>query len=309
MARNWRKAEGASALAKGLRSAGTDLLFGGDGALRDTVSLRLSDVVPNPNQPRRFFDEAELQQLAASLQSVGQLSPILVKPHPTEARRYFLIAGERRWRAAGIAGLGTIAVHILSDESDVDQIALIENLQRVNLSPVEEAEGMQRLIDRHGYSQEQVGALLSRSRTEVNTTLTLLRLDEHIRRDCVTSHSDLPKALLLEIARMEPADQTKAWAQAKDGALTARAARAARKGADAPTEGAPVKGGASPARPSATRFIATLPKLQDGLEAGLTALETERPALGRKDAERLKALRDRLDAYQRMIDRILGGPN
>lgn len=303
MARNWRKAEGASALAKGLQGAGADLLFGGDGSLRDTVSLRLADVVPNPDQPRRYFDEAELQQLAASLQTVGQLSPILVKPHPTEARRYLLIAGERRWRAAGLAGLGAIAAHILSDDSDIDQIALIENLQRVNLSPVEEAEGMQRLIDRHGYSQEQVGALLSRSRTEVNTTLTLLRLDDGIRRDCVTSHNDLPKALLLEIARMDAADQKRAWAQAKDGTLTARAARAARRGDDAPGKNA-----ASPARsPSPTRFIAGLPKLQTGLDAGLAALETERPALSRKDAERLKALRDRLDDYQRMIDRILDG--
>ncbi|WP_448208090.1 ParB/RepB/Spo0J family partition protein [Azospirillum sp. sgz302134] len=307
MAKNWRKAGGgAESLAKGLQNAGSDLLFGGDGHLRDTVALRLSDVMPNPDQPRRFFDEAELHQLAASLQTVGQLSPILVKPHPRETRRYLLIAGERRWRAAGLADLGTIAAHILSEDTDTDQIALIENLQRVNLSPVEEAEGIQRLIDRHGYSQEQAGALLGRSRTEVNTTLTLLRLDAAIRQACVTSHPDMPKALLLEIARMAPAEQAPAWEQATAGTLTVRAARTLRKGKEGEADAPPTE--RSPARPSPARFIAALPKLQDGLESGLAALEAERRALNGKEAERLKALRARLDDYARMIDRILDQP-
>lgn len=304
--RNWRKAGGADSLAKSLKDAGGlkgggDLLFGG-GALRDTVSLRLTDVVPNPHQPRRFFDEAELQQLAQSLQTVGQLSPILVKPHPSEPRRYLLVAGERRWRAADIAGLGTIAAHILGDGTDVDQIALIENLQRVNLSPVEEAEGIQRLVDRHGYAQEQAGALLGRSRTEVNTTLTLLRLHASIRKACVTSHTDLPKALLLEIARMDVPQQFTAWEQAKKGTFTVRAARAVRMTAEAGD--APSPAPAAPA-PAPKRFIATLPKLQKGLESGLAALEAERPALSGTDTERLLELRRQLDSYAAMIDRIL----
>lgn len=306
--RNWRKAGGAEALARGLgkesaggRESGGGLLFGG-GALRDTVSLRLTDVVPNPGQPRRHFDEEELQQLAASLQGVGQLSPILVKPHPDEPRRYLLVAGERRWRAADIAGLGTIAAHILDRDADVERIALIENLQRVNLAPVEEAEGIQRLMERHGYAQEQAGALLGRSRTEVNTTLTLLRLHPSIRKACVTSHTGLPKALLLEIARMDTPDQLAAWERAKVGALTARDARSARR-----TGGAPVEGGITAAARSArTRFIAALPKLQKGLETGLAAVAADQAALDGKDEERLRELRRRLSACAAAIGRILG---
>lgn len=313
MARNWRKAGSGEALAKGLakglESAGSDLLFGDGKGLRDTVALRLADVLPNPDQPRRHFDEDELHQLADSLLAVGQLSPILVKPHPTEPRRYLLVAGERRWRAAGLAGLATLAAHILDAGADTDQIALIENLQRVNLSPVEEAEGVQRLVDRHGYSQEQVGSLLSRSRTEVNTTLTLLRLAPSIRKECVTSHSDLPKALLLEIARMPVAEQLSAWAQAKAGTLTVRTARAARRGdteGDGAAKAEPKDAPKAAKTPSPTRFLAALPRLQDGLETGLAALEAGRGRLTPDAAERLKALRDRLDAYGRTIDRILG---
>lgn len=306
MAKNWRKAGASDSLARGLQGAG-DLLFGGDEHLRETVSLRLTDVEPNPEQPRRHFDEAELQQLADSLRSVGQLAPILVKPHPSERRRYLLVAGERRWRASGLAGFATIAAHILSDDADLDQIALIENLQRVNLSPVEEAEGIQRLIDRHTYSQEQAGTLLGRSRTEVNTTLTLLRLKPEIRRDCVTSHSDMPKALLLEIARMDPAAQATAWKRARAGALTARTARAQRRGvAEEETAGQEMDGQGRPAV-SPARFIAALPKVQSGLDSGLAALEAERPALRARDYERLRALRARLDDYAAVIDRILEG--
>lgn len=301
MAKNWRKAGASDSLARGLQGAG-DLLFGGDEHLRETVSLRLADVEPNPEQPRRHFDEAELQQLADSLRSVGQLAPVLVKPHPSERRRYLLVAGERRWRASGLAGFSTIAAHILSDDADLDQIALIENLQRVNLSPVEEAEGIQRLIDRHAYSQEQAGTLLGRSRTEVNTTLTLLRLKPEIRRDCVTSHSDMPKALLLEIARMDPAAQAAAWKRAKAGTLTARTARAQRRGVAEEEAGGQGRPTVSP-----TRFIAALPKVQSGLDSGLAALEAERPALRAKDYERLRALRARLDDYAAVIDRILEG--
>lgn len=305
--RNWRKAGGADALAKGLGKAaggGGGLLFGG-GDLRDTVSLRLTDVVPNPGQPRRHFDEGELLQLAESLRAVGQLSPILVKPHPEEPRRYLLVAGERRWRAADLAGLATVAAHILDRDADAERIALIENLQRVNLAPVEEAEGIQRLVERHGYAQEQAGALLGRSRTEVNTTLTLLRLHPSIRKACVTSHTGLPKALLLEIARMEPPQQLAAWERAKAGALTARDARSARRTGG--EDGGPDAPARSAARSAGVRFIAALPKIQKGLESGLAAVEAERAALDGGNAERLRELRRRLAACTAAIDRILDG--
>lgn len=300
MARNWRAA-GGDALAKGLTGAG-DLLFGGGADLRETVSLRIADVMPNPAQPRRHFDESELQQLADSLKAVGQLSPILVKPHPEVARRYLLVAGERRWRAAGLAGLATVAAHVLPAEADTDQVALIENLQRVNLSPVEEAEGIQRLIDRHGYAQEQAGALLGRSRTEINTTLSLLRLHETIRRACVTSHTDLSKALLLEIARMAPEEQLAAWDHARGGGLTVRAARSVRRtGAAAPVGERGRPGGAL-----GRRLAAVIRRLQADVDAELSALEAA--GVGDRDRRQLDDLRAFLEDALGRIDRILSAP-
>lgn len=294
MARNWRKAGGTEALAKGLQ--GTDLLFGGDDTLRETVSLRLTDVMPNPDQPRRFFDQDELQQLANSFRNVGQLSPILVKAHPGEPHRYLLIAGERRWRAAELAELTHIAAHILPGEADIDQIALIENLQRINLSPVEEAEGIQRLIDRHGYNQEQAGALLGRSRTEINTTLSLLRLKPEIRQACVTSHSTLPKALLLELARMSPGEQTAAWDRARTGELTTREARAERRS----TKPAPTPKVEQP-KTDPLRVLGQLARMQ----MDLNALVADSGALTALDLNRLRAFSATLGACQEAIDSIL----
>lgn len=294
MARNWRKAGGSEALAKGLQ--GTDLLFGGDDSLRETVSLRLTDVMPNPDQPRRFFDQDELQQLANSFRNVGQLSPILVKTHPSEPHRYLLIAGERRWRAAELAELTHIAAHILPTEADLDQIALIENLQRINLSPVEEAEGIQRLIDRHNYSQEQAGSLLGRSRTEINTTLSLLRLKPEIRQACVTSHSALSKALLLELARMSPGEQLTAWERAKAGELTTRAARAERRSTK------PISTPKSdPTLVDPLRILGQLARMQ----SDLNALVADSDALTALDLNRLKAFSATLAACQDAIDIIL----
>ncbi|MBJ7418274.1 MAG: ParB/RepB/Spo0J family partition protein [Niveispirillum sp.] len=109
MVKNWRKPAGqqpaavAKSIGDSLDRPGADLIFGTAEGLRDTVLLRLTDIEPNPNQPRRHFDEEELQALAFSLREVGQLSPILVQAHPTEPKRFMLVAGERRWRAAGMA--------------------------------------------------------------------------------------------------------------------------------------------------------------------------------------------------------------
>ncbi|HRQ81263.1 MAG TPA: ParB/RepB/Spo0J family partition protein [Azospirillaceae bacterium] len=292
MAKNWRKTDAADALAKGLRGVGSDFLFGGGDGWRETVSLRLGDIEPNPEQPRRHFDEEELARLAESLVSVGQLCPVLVRAHPQERRRYLLIAGERRWRAAAVAGLTSLTAHILPDEVNDAQIALIENLQRVNLSPIEEAEGVQRLIDSHGYSQEEAGALLGRSRTEITTTLTLLRLIPDVRAECATSHTQLSKAVLLEVAKMPPEEQRRVWPQARAGGLTVRVAREVRKGR-AGAGGADVYG----------RLIAGFSRLQAELEAGLGALDGAPPPP--PASSELRELRRRLADCAAALDRLL----
>src|SRR5665213_2970066 len=141
---------------------------GGDAATDDIRRLPIDLLDPNPLQPRMNFDEDMLRDLAESIRTQGILQPILVRPHPDVPLRYQIIAGERRWRAAGISGLHEIPV-ICRELSDVESAAaaLIENLQRENLNPIEEAEGYQRLIQNFGLTHEALGTAVSKSRAHV----------------------------------------------------------------------------------------------------------------------------------------------
>ncbi len=166
-----------SGLGKGLGAliptAELDSRDGGEGAvLRE---LPLASIVPNPHQPRRFFDEESLQELAASIREVGVLQPILVRPLPDE--RFELVAGERRWRAAKRAGLDVVPalVRSIDDALSVEQ-ALIENLHRADLNPLEEASAYQALIEEYGLTHDQVAQRVGKSRSAVSNTLRLLSL-------------------------------------------------------------------------------------------------------------------------------------
>jgi ParB family chromosome partitioning protein len=136
---------------------------------------------PSPLQPRRRFDEAELEALAESVRAKGILQPLLVRPAPTGAR-YEIVAGERRWRAAQLAGVHELPVVIraLSDQETLE-LALIENIQRTDLSPLEEAQGFRRLIEEFGHTQEALAAAVGKSRSHVANTLRLLALPEAVQ--------------------------------------------------------------------------------------------------------------------------------
>ena len=153
-----------------------------DAATDDIRRLPIDLLDPNPFQPRMNFDEDTLRDLAESIRTQGVLQPILVRPHPDVAARYQIIAGERRWRAAGISGLHEIPV-VCRDLTDVDSAAaaLIENLQRENLNPIEEAEGYQRLIQNFGLTHETLGVAVSKSRAHVGNIVRLLTLPETVR--------------------------------------------------------------------------------------------------------------------------------
>ncbi len=141
--------------------------------------LRISDVEPNRAQPRKYFDEEELAALAASIATFGVLQPIVVTESEHLAGTYRIIAGERRWRAARIAGLNEIpAVIINSDSISAAQIALVENVQRSDLTPVEEAMGYRDLINTFGLTQEQVSDKVGKSRSAIANALRLLELPE-----------------------------------------------------------------------------------------------------------------------------------
>jgi ParB family chromosome partitioning protein len=141
------------------------------------AEVALSDIAPNPQQPRVRFDEDSLGELAASINEVGVLQPVVVRPGEPEGT-YVLIAGERRLRAAGAAGLRTIPAVIRSAESDERYLteALIENLQRKDLSPLEEAAAYRNLLEDFGMTHEQVASRVGKSRSAVTNTLRLLQL-------------------------------------------------------------------------------------------------------------------------------------
>ncbi|TIR03950.1 MAG: ParB/RepB/Spo0J family partition protein, partial [Mesorhizobium sp.] len=123
---------------------------------------------PNPKNPRRHFGDADLTDLAQSIREHGVVQPVVARPSPTQAGRYEIIAGERRWRAAQRAGLTEIPI-IVRDVNDRTalELAIIENVQRTDLNPVEEALGYQQLIDDHGYTQADLGQVIGKSRSHV----------------------------------------------------------------------------------------------------------------------------------------------
>lgn len=141
----------------------------------------IENIRPNPRNPRRNFTEADLIDLSQSIREHGVVQPVVVRP-TSERGQYEIIAGERRWRASQRAGLTEIPI-IIRDVNDRTalELAIIENVQRADLNPVEEAAGYQQLIDQHGYTQADLGQVIGKSRSHVANTLRLLKLPDSIR--------------------------------------------------------------------------------------------------------------------------------
>lgn len=167
-------------LGKGLDSLFADLPETDDAAAGVTT-LPLREIEPDPDQPRKRFDEAALAELAASIQENGLLQPIAVRPKPLGAG-YLIIAGERRWRAARLAGLDEVPA-LVKDVTDEQAaaLALIENLQREDLDPIDVAEGCRQLIEKYGLTQETAAKRLGKSRSAVTNSLRLLNLPDDVR--------------------------------------------------------------------------------------------------------------------------------
>lgn len=167
-----------SGLGKGL---GALMLENNTDSMVSTDTLAVNDIIPNKEQPRKTFDEAALQELADSIKQHGVLQPLLVRPLTTGG--YQLVAGERRWRASRLAELKEVPV-IIKELSDTEamEIAIIENLQREDLNPIEEAEGLQALIDKCGFTQEEVATSVGKSRPAITNALRLLRLPQEVRQ-------------------------------------------------------------------------------------------------------------------------------
>ncbi len=163
---------------KGGLGRGLDALFNENATDNEgAVQVRLSEIEPNRDQPRRDFDEQALSELAESIEKHGLIQPIVVRPN--SGGTYSIIAGERRWRACRMAGLSEVPVIIKEvDDREYMELALIENLQREDLNAVEEALGYRSLIDGYGLTQEAVADSVGKSRSAVTNALRLLNLDE-----------------------------------------------------------------------------------------------------------------------------------
>lgn len=166
-----------SGLGKGLKAL---MLENSSDNMTSENKLPINEIVPNKDQPRKTFDQGALQELADSISQHGVLQPLLVRPLPEGG--YQLVAGERRWRASKMAGLKEVPV-VIKELSDVEtmEIAIIENLQREDLNPIEEAEGLQALIDRCGFTQEDVAVSVGKSRSAIANSLRLLKLPQEVR--------------------------------------------------------------------------------------------------------------------------------
>ena len=172
--------------------------------------VRISEVEPNAAQPRKAFDPAELETLAESLNQYGMIQPITVR---MVDGMYQIITGERRWRAARMAGLSEVPVIIITaDDKKAAELALVENIQRSDLNPIEEAMGFAALIEEYGLTQEEAAKRIGKSRSAVTNSLRLLNLPESVRKmiesgDISTGHAKvllgMPNAEMIERAALQ----------------------------------------------------------------------------------------------------------
>jgi ParB family chromosome partitioning protein len=159
--------------------------------------IPIDSISPDPKQPRQIFNDKSLAELSESIKQKGVLQPVIVRINGDN--KFRLVAGERRYRAAKLAGLKNIPGIITSDNPA--EISLIENIQREDLKPVEEAEAYNRMIKEYGYTQEKLAKVIGKARTTVTESLTLNKLPDELKKKCRTS--DISKSVLLEIAKQK----------------------------------------------------------------------------------------------------------
>lgn len=247
-----------------------------DGDILKIVPLDRID--PNPHQPRGVFDPEDLADLAASIEAVGVIQPILVA---RAGDRYRLIAGERRVRASRMAGKTTIKA-VVTKSANPAVVALVENIQRADLNALELAGGVRAMLENRA-TQREVARLIGKSDTYVSRALKLLDLPPAIRDEYAGHAKRVSVNAMFEIAEADPRQQAALWERAKGGAPI-KALRALRK--DGGTDGGDGTGAPAPA-PALSKAFATVAKELAKLDAG---------ALDDAQVGALKALRDRIDA-------------
>jgi ParB family chromosome partitioning protein len=217
--------------------------------------IEIARIRANPNQPRIQFDEEALDELAESIRQRGVLQPILLRP---DGDGYLIVAGERRWRAAQRARLHAIPAIVREiDDSATAELALIENIQRQDLNPLEEAEGYRQLIQRHGHTQDDIGRLVHKSRSHVANLLRLLELPEFVRQSLLKG--DISMGHARAVATSEDPESLTREIVAK-GLSVRQAEERARREKNRPGPGADI--GRASARNAAKAFNADLDALE-----------------------------------------------
>lgn len=175
-------------LGRGLSALMADIEPNSKEVLKTATSTKFDTLVPiekinpNLNQPRRYFDESDLNDLADSIRSKGIIQPLVVRPHPNKNGEFEIVAGERRWRASQIAQIHQIPVVVREfSNEDVLEVAIIENIQRADLNPIEEAAGYRQLMEKFGHTQDQMAQALGKSRPHIANHLRLLVLPKDVQ--------------------------------------------------------------------------------------------------------------------------------
>ena len=254
----------------------TSNLFGKTGNAEVLFEVKLTELSPNPHQPRKSFNPEGIAELASSLDQDGQLQPIAVVSSPKGG--YTIVLGERRYRAAKHLKRKTITARILPDDSDLQKLALIENLQREDLHPLEEAEGLFELMQSHDIAQGELGKVVGKARKTVNELLLLNKLPEPIKKEWRTSATSAPKSTMVEIVRIDtPAKQLSLWEQVKAGGVTVKSAREKKEGRVACVVPSPANRALSAGHTFAARLIKLDSRLlrSKSLRAELTKVKEE----------------------------------
>jgi len=205
---------------------GRDVFFGTSPDLPKIIEVDLAKLRPNPEQPRTTTDPMALEELASSIATHGLIQPIAVARDPDNPAGFIIVAGERRYRAFQHLGKETIPAIITT--GDPAEIALIENIQREDLHPLEEAQALTRLMQKHHYTQDEVSKVVGKARRTVGELLVLTTLPQRIQEEWRTSA--IPKSTLIEIARVGTAEeQLTLWEHMKHGGMTVREARATKR--------------------------------------------------------------------------------
>ena len=240
----------------------------------------LEQILPDPNQPRKYFDPEGLRELSESIRQKGVLQPVIIRKDADS--RIYLVAGERRYRAAKMAGIKRIPA--ILTKGNAMEIALIENLQREDLKPIEEAEALGRLVEKHNYSHSQLASILGKGKSTITEILSLNRLPEAIK-DTVRRADRHPRRLLIEVAKQKtPEQMMELFQQAEEGQLKSSEVREITRGGAKARNRTPAT--------IALEKISNLNKHLNKFNLG-TASESQRVQLI-EELKRLKAIIDKI---------------